>query len=175
MRATIPILSLYEWNNNIFAELHVPAGVDKQGVINEILMECAELEALYPDPGFMRKAVRIWSDTEARDWNKFMEAAAAEFNPIHNYDRYEDWTDSGTGSGTSTNSVAGYNTDTLQPESKSEGSSNANSTHNGHLYGNIGVTTSSQMLKEFIDRQPQLNIYKYIAQSFKKRFCLMVY
>lgn len=175
MRATIPILTLYEWSSNIFADLHVPAGVDKQGVINEILMECAELEALYPDPGFLRKAIRIWSDTEQRDWSKFMEAASAEFNPIHNYDRYEEWNDSGNSSGSSTQSVAGYNTDTLQPESSNSGQNNASSQHKGHLYGNIGVTTSAQMLQEFIDLQPQLNIYKYIAKSFKKRFCLMVY
>lgn len=40
--------------------------------------------------------------------------------------------------------------------------------------GNIGVTTTQQMIKE--EREvDQFNIYDYIVQSFKRRFCLLVY
>lgn len=40
--------------------------------------------------------------------------------------------------------------------------------------GNIGVTTTQQMIKE--EREvDQFNIYEYIVQSFKRRFCLLVY
>lgn len=40
--------------------------------------------------------------------------------------------------------------------------------------GNIGVTTTQQMIRE--EREiVQFDIYDYIAQSFKKRFCLCVY
>lgn len=40
--------------------------------------------------------------------------------------------------------------------------------------GNIGVTTTQQMIKE--EREvDQFNIYDYITQSFKRRFCLLVY
>lgn len=40
--------------------------------------------------------------------------------------------------------------------------------------GNIGVTTTQQMIRE--EREVvQFDIYDYIAQSFKKRFCICVY
>lgn len=40
--------------------------------------------------------------------------------------------------------------------------------------GNIGVTTTQQMIKE--EREvDQFNIYDYIVRSFKRRFCLLVY
>ena len=40
--------------------------------------------------------------------------------------------------------------------------------------GNIGVTTTQQMIQE--EREvDQFNIYDYIVQSFKRRFCLLVY
>ena len=40
--------------------------------------------------------------------------------------------------------------------------------------GNIGVTTTQQMIKE--EREvDQFNIVDYIVQSFKRRFCLLVY
>lgn len=183
MRATLSILGLWTSNPQIFSGLNVPAGVNKTHVIDTILLECAELECLYPDAEFMRQAIGIWSSVNARDWSKLMEAAAAQFNPVHNYDRYEEWTDDGTGSrtvsGSSTESIAGFNSSDLAPASGSSGSStdgnSAHSQHSGHLYGNIGVTTAPQMLKEFIEIEPQLNIYRYIAESFKNEFCLMIY
>ena len=40
--------------------------------------------------------------------------------------------------------------------------------------GNIGVTTSQQMIEQ--ERQTALfNIYETIAGEFKKRYCVMVY
>lgn len=179
MRAVIPFLSLYEWNRNLFSDMILPEDINRQTLIDEIVLECAELEPLYPDPVFLRKAIGIWSRTEQRDWQKVLEAAAAKFNPVENYDRMEEWEDVGSSqsAGQSTGSVAGYNTDTMSPSSSdaSSGSSSGTSTHSGRVHGNIGVVTAPQMLKEFMEVEPQLNIYKYIATSFKHRFCLLVY
>ena len=46
--------------------------------------------------------------------------------------------------------------------------------HTAHLYGNIGVTTSAQLLKEFLDVE-RFNIYEQIADLFVDEFCVMVY
>ena len=44
----------------------------------------------------------------------------------------------------------------------------------GRTHGNIGVTTSQQMIEQ--ERQiSEYNIIDYIINSFKKRFCLLVY
>lgn len=41
-------------------------------------------------------------------------------------------------------------------------------------HGNIGVTTSQQMIKQ--ERQiSEFNIIKYIVDDFKQKFCLMIY
>jgi hypothetical protein len=40
--------------------------------------------------------------------------------------------------------------------------------------GNIGITSTQQLIKE--EREiAEFNIYEYITQSFKERFCIMVY
>ena len=47
-------------------------------------------------------------------------------------------------------------------------------TYERREFGNIGITSS----QELIERQRevvQFNIYEYIVQSFKRRFCLLVY
>jgi hypothetical protein len=42
-------------------------------------------------------------------------------------------------------------------------------------FGNIGVTTSQQMAEAELLVSPQLNVYNYIIESFKNRFCLLVF
>ena len=42
-------------------------------------------------------------------------------------------------------------------------------------FGNIGVTTSQQMLTSDIELAPKLNVFNYIIESFKNRFCIEVY
>ena len=44
-----------------------------------------------------------------------------------------------------------------------------------HIHGNIGVTTSQQMLQSELEISEKLNIYDYIVQEFKRRFCILVY
>ena len=48
-------------------------------------------------------------------------------------------------------------------------------TRNNHTSGNIGVTTSQQMLEQEIELSAKLNVIKMIVDSFKERFCLLVY
>lgn len=48
-------------------------------------------------------------------------------------------------------------------------------TRESHVSGNIGVTTSQQMAEAEILVSAKLNVYNYIIESFKNRFCLLVY
>ena len=47
-------------------------------------------------------------------------------------------------------------------------------TRAAHIYGNIGVTTSAQMLAGELDIRRR-DIYNIICDEFKRRFCLLVY
>ena len=44
-----------------------------------------------------------------------------------------------------------------------------------HIHGNIGVTTSQQMLASELDLIPRLDVVDYIADDFHNEFCLMIY
>lgn len=48
-------------------------------------------------------------------------------------------------------------------------------TRENHTSGNIGVTTTQQMLEQEINIAPALNVMKIIVQSFKDRFCIEIY
>ena len=187
MRATMSVLGLYQYDDTIFDDMVLPEGVDSQTVVDSILFDNAELEIMYPDPDWLKELIKVWSTRESVIWGRILNAINQEYNPIENYNRTEDWnqTDSGNstanGSNTDTHSVTGYNSGLLQTQYQDEshatsgGNSSLQSYHHSNVKGNIGVTTSQQMLNQELDVSKRLDIYKYISDSFKNRFCLMVY
>lgn len=57
----------------------------------------------------------------------------------------------------------------------SSGSGTNKVVRQSNISGNIGVTTSQQMLEQELLVAPKLNVYNYIMESFKKRFCIEVW
>ena len=274
----ITLIGLYNYDPTIFDNLTFPAGIVKEVAINEILLKSGEFEIVYPDPEFLKSMIEHWGKKCYRTFEKWIEALSIEFNPLYNYDRYEEYTDSRSKADsrditdsrntsntrnasdirshadsntkndnrenvgnaatiaattsttnedtTETKSVSAYDSNTYQPKeqdildrdittasqdnsmtsnktsesgSASEhntgnesgqssenitglesgttnetGSENELSKHDAHLYGNIGVTTSTQMLEDFL-RVERFNIYEQIADIFITEFCVLVY
>ena len=184
MRATISVLGLYNWDGSIFDDFHIPEALDRATLIENILVECAELEVLYPNPILFKSMVRAWSYTQVYNWVKMYEALTAEYNPLNNYDRTEVWNDesesNAAGAQNSKSGVAGFNqaagfADSTEDVAEQSTSATASSTRTGRTYGNIGVTTSQQMLESEITLRARYNIYNIIVRDFKERFCLLVY
>ena len=223
MRAFLSILGLHNHTDGaIWDELLLPEGVDRDVLIGNILLECAELEVIYPEPDIMTAAIGLWSAAELDAWTKLYATTQFDYNPIWNKDGKvvesevnhrlhkelggdnEEFRSEGSSSrgqydtGDVTTQVSAYDTSTFQDREKN--SSKANSTEHvvadnvnkterdvdrdnmdadDRYYerretGNIGVTTTQQMIKE--EREvDQFHIDDYIVQSFKRRFCLLVY
>lgn len=49
------------------------------------------------------------------------------------------------------------------------------SSHSGHVSGNIGVTTSQQMVEAELRLRMYFDLYTIITQEFKEKFCLLLY
>jgi hypothetical protein len=186
-------------------------------------MDTAELEVVYPSAPAMKDAISMWSAANVENWTKLAEIYKLKYNPIENYDRNEEWDDTGTvgnvSATTTTNTysetqdttgstkpnvqvqdnVWGFNSTTNVPKSNQitsgttdttgkntatgssngEGSNNNTETRNlsrkGHIHGNIGITTSQQMIEREIRLWGDFNIYNFIARAFRERFCLLIY
>ena len=210
-RASLSIAGLYSWDAQIFDLMVIPSGVNRQNLIDNILLECSELTVIYPDWGFMQKAIGAWSAKELEIWNKIYDLEHMDYNPIENYDRVEDEVENignkgktvNIGSNLSygssldntdtVNRVAGFNSNDLANQSQSEGTT-LNSNKDGgqssgmsmadteqsrsrgsRIHGNIGVTTTQQMMEQELNILPKVHIDDYIINSFKERFCIMVY
>lgn len=282
----LSILGLYNYNPRIFSMMVYPDGMtasEKEIVRDNILLECSDLELVYPSWDSMQIMIKLWSQLEKPVWNRIYSASKLSYNPIENYNRLETETvttdntekhsgeDVNTASGSDSVTASGndsivssgtdsknysYNSDTIQQintadtNSGRDTTSNSNSSydstktylhdqsevnfgkttttngetevsgggsstdsttygktdtttygktdtythgktdtykhgeqidHDGettretHTSGNIGVTTSQQMLQQEIDIAPALNIINIMVQSFKERFCILVY
>lgn len=73
----------------------------------------------------------------------------------------------------STTSNTSTRTDNLTETESKTGSGTESKTV--HAYGNIGVTTSQQMLQSELDLIPQLDLYGTIVSDFIDAFCVAVY
>ena len=196
--AWLSILGMYNYDESVFEGFRTPENVDKDTTIQTILLECAELELIYPELETMKNAITLWTNKEFAIWEELQKTREYEYNPIWNKDGTVIETESslfnkdrtgrynGTGSGVNTEYVQGFNENTWAGATKSEGSNNANTTENeestdtGEIertrieQGNIGVTTTQRMIQE--QREVVVfNTMEYILSSFKKRFCIMVY
>lgn len=205
-QAWISFLGLYTWDDTLFENLALPEGFtadDKTILINNLLMETAEFEVIYPDPDFMKSAIEAWSGKEVINWDRLYKLMLMEYNPIENYNRVEDSDNQnrgatthsgkdisqGSASDTITNHITSFDSNDLQTHDRSQDiSGTTDEIRHGHVVtdttgyhlhsqisGNIGVTTSQQMAEQELDITPKLNIFDIIIKSFISRFCLLVY
>lgn len=88
--AKLTLIGMYNWDDELFKDMILPDGIDKDLFIASLLMAKGEFEVLYPDPGFMRNAIKIWSGKWFRTFSEWLKGTKATWNPIYNYDRYEE-------------------------------------------------------------------------------------
>ena len=100
--------------NSVFDELTLPEGIDLETLKGTILLRCQEFELLYPDPEFMRSAVKIWGMKNYWTFNKWIELINKQYDPLYNKDYYEEYKD--THSGESSQSDDHTRTDNLKSE-----------------------------------------------------------
>lgn len=268
--ATLSIMGLYNADPTIFDLMAFPdkfTEAQKTIVKENILVECAELEFLYPAPDAAKLIIGIWSKKENPYWTRVYNASLLEYDPIENYRRNETeqisdgkteehsgsdvnvsgGADSLTRMGTETNAASGSDTNSGSSTSKETNSGtdtvsnkitgydsntlvshDSSDTTHGHIidntasgsntqqygrrdtathnttdtqrfgktdtynhgekiehagntsrnllaYGNIGTMTSQDMLTQELEVAKIVNVIPIIIESFKNRFCLMVY
>ena len=139
MSATLSILGLYNYDPSIFDEFTVPAGMVRDDVRDSILIECAELEILFPQPETMKKAISLWSKSRIAQWDKLYKTTTLVYNPIENYNRVEDYTDTTTQTETHENTKTLTGTDTQETSLTGRNTTTTNDTTNNSVVGFNGA------------------------------------
>ena len=103
--AKITLIGMYNFDESLFENLTVPDGIDRQTLIDNILIESGDFEVLYPDMDFLKFSIGAWSRKYRPTFERWSKVLNMEYDPIENYNRYESWTDDTSGSGSGSNSM----------------------------------------------------------------------
>lgn len=220
--ATTGLLDLLYFDDTVMDNFTVPEGIDRQLALDTIYQRCGLTPLYHPDPAWLKYYVGRWCSKNAKTWDELYKTTVQEYNPIYNYDRTEETTDTRSGtrslsedtssntkqngdtsvtdtsSDSSEHTISADNSDSYEPGYKdvssrqdsqaSESSNRVDVTgdravdettgetysHKLRAYGNIGVTTTQEML-EAQRTVVRYNVYNEIADSFKEEFCLYIY
>lgn len=204
MRGTLSVLGLYKHDDTVFDQMSLPLTehIDRSTLVNNILLECAELETLYTDPDVFKFALKVWSDARLHVWQELADTMDYEYNPIWNKDVHDEeyikntrdesrtYTDqaSNSSSGTTTNQGVAFNSNSFEDREKDISSGSMSSTDNSTTrdagyndqtreftsQGNQGITSTQQLIQEQREVS-KFSLYDIIISEFKTRFCLLVY
>ena len=217
--AKITMIGMYNHDEKLFDEMTLPPEINKEDFINTFLLNYGEFPVMYPSWQILKFAIGVWSKKWYHSIERIIRAMTEDYDPLHNYDRHEQYTDTENKSetntteygstitetdtrqidtdGTNTGEVSAYNEDTYQPDNKqtidntevhsgaveterdgkdtNDMTGNRGLTHEGHLYGNIGVTKSTDMLMDELTVRRNQNILDIVSEMLFKEVCIYTY
>lgn len=199
INAFLTVMGLYNYTNGtIFDDFILPDALEPQRetITANILLECGELECLYPQPDIMRLAVGTWAHHSAHIWAKL--AKEYDYDPRKQVTSKDTTTASGSNAGNDTTDGSSttegssdsftfaFNSPADSPVPQGHGASGSSSaTHstgsNESRYssttiseheGSNGDIAASIRAKRYLD---MWDIVEHITSDFRRRFCLLVY
>lgn len=104
----LDIMALYNHDQTLFSAFQVPTSITwvehgpdgdtthtetipytKQNIVDNLLLECAELEVVYPDADYMKLAIGTWSAKRLYTWQRIADVLYRKYDPFVNIKRHE--------------------------------------------------------------------------------------
>lgn len=173
--------ALINFDSTLFDNMTLPKDEDEnevasiQDIVDLILYKFGDAPLFTPDPAVLKYYITSWSARRVKIWERFYNAVSKEYDPLANYDRNEKSTNDFEPGASYETQISADNSSTYQPDRKSIGSGKDKTTFESHITGNIGVTTSQQMLAAELDIAPRLDLLNFIADDWHSEFNLFVY
>lgn len=171
MKPWLSLMGIYKYDPTIFDDMQLPAEIDKETFFANLLTETAELEIIYPDTEILKQMIGYWSARRLHSWERIAEVLYAEYDPFINIKRDEVRTIES--SGDNTNQVSAWNKNDFTNRDHNVGSSIVKETF--HVEGDSAITDAQDVARKEIEVRTKYDLYNYIINDFKNRFCILVY
>ena len=87
MLSKLTIMGLHNYSGGeLWENLRLPEGIDRDSFINEVLRQSAEFSLLYPDYEFMKVQIGIFSNKWYHTFEKWLAMYNAQYEPLYNVD-----------------------------------------------------------------------------------------
>lgn len=135
--ASTGLLDLLYYDNTIMENFTVPDGIDRQLALDTIYQRCGLTPLYHPDPAWLKFYVGRWCSKNTKTWSELYKTTIQDYNPIYNYDRTEETTDTRSGTRSlseDTSSNTKQNGDTSVTDTSSDSSEHTISADNSDSY-----------------------------------------
>ena len=95
--ATTGLLDLLYFDDTIMDFFTVPDGIERQLALDTIYQRCGLTPLYHPDPAWLKFYIGRWCSKNAKTWEELYKTTIQDYNPIYNYDRTEETTDTRSG------------------------------------------------------------------------------
>lgn len=92
-RRMISLYGFYQYDNTIFEGMILPDGLSSEILRDLIIEKSGMLYPFHQQPAFLKLNIAHWFSRKYSNISRMVRALNSEYNPIENYDRKEDWTD----------------------------------------------------------------------------------
>ena len=200
----LSILGLYQYDDSIFDELVLPSEINKEVLVNNIILDCAEFEILYPNPNILKESIGFWSKSRLKAWEDMKNVLIVEnYRPFINLERKEKGydletrdlnsqtqLDSNSNADENTlNKISAFNSSNLENKDSSDTSSSSSTNTNSntddtgtirkeyeHTFeGDSAMFTKQNIVEQEMEMRLKYDLYKIIIEEFKMKFCLLIY
>lgn len=89
----ISLFGFYQYDNTLFDGMILPDGLDAEILRDLIIEKSGMLYPFHQQPEFLKLNIAHWFSRKYSNLSRMVTALSSEYNPIENYDRKEDWTD----------------------------------------------------------------------------------
>ena len=135
----ISLWGFYQFTDKkLFDNIKLCEGLDKQILVDLIMQQSGELAPYHQQPYYLQANIENWFARMYDQFKRMYEAITAEYNPIENYDRHEDWSDSESTSASMSESLSASESESTSASSHdSTSDSTSNSMDNGISAANM--------------------------------------
>lgn len=91
---------LFQWNGDIFKDIVIPAGMDKDDMSTAIFQRCYKLPVIYPEWEIMKKFSDAWFKRHLKDFERLWAVYTAEYSLTDDYDMVVEYGESSSKTGT---------------------------------------------------------------------------
>lgn len=129
----ITLWGFHQYDPTLFDNIDLPEAMDKETLINEIMMLSGDLYPYHQVPARLKQNLEFWFLRRKYNFAKMFEALNADYNPIENYDRYESSTEATSNSQKTGGSDSHTSNSSANGTSDTRSDSSASSTDTGKV------------------------------------------
>lgn len=151
----LTLFGMYDYDPTLFDGLVMPTRFNHDDVVNVILEKCGDLYPYYQVPSWLKNNMTVWARRMYHQFERMIDVLYEDYDPLENYNRYENSTDTPRETVTTTHSGSDSETHSGTDTETNSGTDTNTETNSGTdtktIQTGLGSTTTASGNKAAFD------------------------